>query len=169
MITVRPARAADLPALDALFARSYPRLLKADYAPSVLVGAIPVIARAQPALVTSGTFFVAEEDGALRAAGGWTAAAPGRLPQGAPGTGHVRHVVTDDRHLRRGLAGRVMAVVMSTARDAGLARLDCASTLTAVPFYQAMGFATVGPITVPLGPAGLRFPAVLMRRTVSAL
>ncbi len=39
------------------------------------------------------------------------------------------------------------------------------STLTAVPFYEAMGFTVIGPITVPLGP-GIDFPAVSMRRAI---
>ena len=58
-LTIRPGRTEDIAPLDALLARSYPRLLAADYPPSVLVTAIPRISRAQPRLVTSGTYFVA--------------------------------------------------------------------------------------------------------------
>ena len=50
MIRVRPAERSDMAAVDALLARSYPRLLKPDYPPSVLVTALPLISRAQPAL-----------------------------------------------------------------------------------------------------------------------
>jgi hypothetical protein len=54
MAQVRVAGPVDIAAVDALLARAYPRLLKADYAPSVLVTALPRIARAQPGLVAAG-------------------------------------------------------------------------------------------------------------------
>jgi len=59
----------------------------------------------------------------------------------------------------------LMAHVFAMARAAGVVRLDCLSTRTAVPFYAAMGFVTQGPVTVPLGP-GIDFPAVAMSRAV---
>jgi GNAT superfamily N-acetyltransferase len=160
-ITLRTATAADIAAVDALLARAYPRLLKADYPPSLLVLAIPRIARAQPALVASGTYHVACDDrGAILAAGGWTHAAPGGRAA-APGTGNIRHVVTDDRATRRGLGRALLTRVIAEARDHGLACLDCLSTLTAVPFYRAIGFTGDTPVTIPLGP-GIDFPAVAL-------
>ena len=78
---IRPTTAADLAAVDALLARSYPKLLKADYPPSVLVTALPVIARAQPKLITCGTYYVVEEDGQILGAGGLDAG------QGRDGSG----------------------------------------------------------------------------------
>jgi hypothetical protein len=71
-ITIRKTRASDLAALDAMFARSYPILLKADYPPSALVTALPLISRAQPNLITSGNYYLAEVDGQVVAAGGWS-------------------------------------------------------------------------------------------------
>ena len=56
-----------------------------------------------------------------------------------------------------------MRRVFETARDAGIGRLDCLSTLTAEPFYAAMGFQSSGLVTVPLRP-GIDFPAVHMQR-----
>ena len=59
-LTLRPRpRPADLAAVDALLARSYPRLLAADYPPSVLVTALPLISRARPELLAVGTYWVA--------------------------------------------------------------------------------------------------------------
>ena len=54
-LVLRPATPDDFADVDALLARSYPALLKHDYRPSVLVTAVPVLARANPALVGSGT------------------------------------------------------------------------------------------------------------------
>lgn len=163
---VRVATARDVARVDALLARAYPRLLKADYPPSVMILALPVISRAQPGLVACGTYYVVEDDdGEIIGAGGWTRRKPGRAQGGdASGdVGHVRHVVTDDRQVRRGVGRSLMSHVIATARSAGIARLDCMSTLTAVPFYTAMGFVAQGPITVPLGP-GIDFPAMAMQR-----
>ena len=76
---VRPATKSDMDAIDGLLSRSYPALLKADYAPSILVTAVPRMTKAQPALIKSGTYYVAEDPcGALLGAGGWTFALPGR-------------------------------------------------------------------------------------------
>lgn len=154
---IRPARRADLSALDALYARSYPRLLKTDYPPSVLVTALPLISKAQPALVRTGTYYVAEApDGELLAAGGWTRAR-GR------GLGSIRHVVTDDRHLRKGIGRAVMQRIFADSAAAGITRLECKSTFTAVPFYRALGFEALGTIEVTLAP-GIAFPAIQMER-----
>lgn len=160
--TVRPATREDLGAIDALLSRSYPALLKRDYLPSVLVTAIPLISRANPALVSSGTYFVAEAGGEILGAGGWT---PGAPPGGTSQKriGHIRHVVTDHRQIRKGLGRKLMAHIVSDAASAGIKQLECFSTLTAEPFYVACGFRTLGPMSVTLR-KGIDFPAVHMRR-----
>jgi GNAT superfamily N-acetyltransferase len=164
-IAIRPAIPADLGAIDALLSRAYPRLLARDYPPSVLVLAIPIISRARPELLASGTYYVAEDmDGRILGAGGWTRGAPAG-GAGAPRLGHVRHFVTDDRIVRRGIARRIMERVFDEALGAGILRLDCLSTRTAVPFYAAMGFRVAGPVTIPLRP-GIEFPAVRMDRVL---
>jgi len=160
MLNVRMAVRADIAAVDALLARSFPRLLKPDYPPSVLVTALPRISRAQPGLVTCGTYYVVEEAGQIIGAGAWTRAVPGG-GKAQQGLGNVRHVVTDDRAVRRGVGRTLLTHVFAMARAAGISRLDCISTRTAVPFYAAMGFAVRGPVTISLAP-GIDFPAVAM-------
>ena len=161
---VRTARASDLAEIDSLLARSYPVLLKKDYPPSLLVTAIPLIARAQPGLIASGTYFVVELEGHIVGAGGWTIAAPGGGPA-ADGIGNIRHVVSDHRKTRQGIGRALMGHVIADAAARGARRLDCLSTLMAVPFYAACGFEEVGPVSVPLRP-GIDFPAVLMRQSL---
>ena len=161
-LTIRRAAPADLAAVDALLAASYPRLLAADYPPSVMVTALPLIARANPRLLASGRYFLAEDDqGRLRAAGGWSA----RGPAPADGPGEIRHVVTDHRCTRRGIGRRLLTRVMADAATAGCRRLDCLATRTAVPFYTALGFTALGNVDIALRP-GITFPAVRMARTV---
>ena len=154
---IRSSTLADLAAVDAVLARTYPKLLKADYPPSVLVSALPLIARAQPDLLVCGTYYVAMEGDVLLGAGGWT---PDRK---LPDLGHIRHVVTDDRALRRGVGRAVLRRCFDDARAAGILRLECWATRTAEAFYQALGFVTLGPIDVPLGP-GILFPSIRMQR-----
>jgi GNAT superfamily N-acetyltransferase len=158
-VEIRVATPADMAAVDALLARSYPRLLKADYPPSVLVTALPRISRAQPELLASGTYYLADLDARLMGAGGWT------RDRRDTARGHIRHVVTDDRAVRRGVGRAVIGHALSVARASGIREMECWSTFTAEPFYQAMGFETVGDIEVPLAP-GIGFPARRMMRTL---
>jgi GNAT superfamily N-acetyltransferase len=166
ILSIRTTSRADLAEVDALFQRSYPALLKHHYPPSILVTAIPLISHAQPRLLASGSYFaVTDQTGAIVGAGGWTPSAPPGQRSGAAATGHVRHVVTDHRRVRAGIGRALMAHVFDDARGAGMTRLDCLSTLMAVPFYAACGFEEVGPQVIPLAP-GIEFPAVLMRRSL---
>ncbi|WP_439124381.1 GNAT family N-acetyltransferase [Marivita sp.] len=164
-LTLRPADASDLEALDRLFGQSYPVLLKDDYPPSVLVTAVPLISKAQPALVASGTFFVVCDGLEIVGAGGWTMQAPGGRP-GMRGIGHIRHVVTDHRRIREGIGKALMEHIVLHAHASGMSQLHCQSTRTAVPFYEAMGFQAQGEIDVPLRP-GIDFPAVFMVRILA--
>ena len=161
---LRLARPSDLAELDALFARAYPALLRPDYPPSVLVTALPLIARAQPALLASGTYRVVEEDGRIVAAGGWTRAAPPGL-RTRPGAGSVRHVVTDPNHLRRGHARAILEASLAEARARGMTAMAAMSTRTAVPFYAALGFEPLGEVEVALR-EGIGFPSVAMQRAL---
>lgn len=154
-LNVRPTTMADLAAVDALLARSYPRLLKGAYPPSVLVTALPLISRAQPALLTSGSYYLAERDGRVLGAGGWSRDAARR------DLGHVRHVATDPDALRQGIGRAIMGRVLQEARQAGMAEMACWSTRNAVPFYAGFGFEVTGPMEVTLQP-GITFPAVRM-------
>jgi len=161
LVDIRIATEGDFAAIDALFARSYPRLLAADYPPSILVTAIPLFARAKLGLVTSGTFYVAQIAGQIVGAGGWTATGP--MGEQAPGVAHVRHFASDPDFVRRGVGSGIL----TTCFDAAMARkfrgMACYSTRTAVPFYEANGFSVKGEVEIPLR-AGITFPAVAMVR-----
>lgn len=161
--TVRAGTAADIAPLDALLARSYPQLLAADYPPSVLVTAIPRIAHAQPTLVTCGTYFVALWEGTLVGGGGWTQREPGSRRKPRARVGHIRHFATDAKATRNGIGRALMDRVLESAVHAGMNRLACMSTRTAVPFYQNVGFTTHDEVDITLA-AGITFPAVRMSR-----
>jgi GNAT superfamily N-acetyltransferase len=162
-LTQRPANAGDLAAVDMLIEASYRALLKRDYPPSVLVTALPLIARANPALLRSGNYYLTEDgEGRVLAAGGWSRSPP----QGGVGRaeiGHIRAVATHPDHLRKGLAQAIVTRALAEALAAGVERMICQSTRTAVPFYTAIGFRPRGEIFVALRP-GISFPAVEMER-----
>ena len=152
----------DVPGVDALLQKSYPRLLKADYPPSTLVLAIPLISQAQPDLVACGTYYVAETlERQIVGCGGWTLRNPasGR-DEGFRGS--IRHFATDPDLLRQGVATALMARCLRDAREAGMVGMDCYSTRTAVPFYLSQGFEPLREIEMELRP-GITFPAVAMR------
>jgi len=90
-------------------------------------------------------------------AGGWTPDTEVKTK------GHIRHLVTDDRALRRGIGRALMQHSFDTARATGITQMECWATRTAVPFYTALGFADLGPIDVPLA-GGIAFPSIRMAR-----
>lgn len=163
-LTIRTACAEDFGAVDLLLRRSYPVLLKRDYAPSVMVTALPRIARANMRLLRSGSYYLVENDERqVLAAGGWSWRSPMGGP-GAAGLGHIRHVVTDHRHTRRGIGAALMEHILETAGGEGVTKFDCLSTLTAEAFYTSLGFRRLGEVELSLAP-GIRFPAVQMVRS----
>lgn len=166
---IRRATPQDGAVVSKLLATSYPILLKYDYAPTVLARALPSMIEAQPALLSSGTYYLVELKGRVVAAGGWSWSAPtGGSAVGPRTTGHIRHVVCDHKITRRGGGRVLMAHIFETARAAGVTDFECFSTLTAVPFYVAVGFEEVCLIDVKLSP-GVYFPAVHMRARLAPL
>ena len=155
-LALRPATPADTDAVHRLVAATFPRLLKADYPPSVMVTAVPLIARANPRLIASGRFWLAEQDGEVVGVGGWS-------PLGSSGSAaEVRQLVVDWRHARQGIGRRLMDRLRAETAAVGARRLEVLATRTAVPFYRSMGFIGRTEVAVSLAP-GIVFPAVGMR------
>ena len=161
-IVIRPAMPADTEGVSRMLTRSYRALLAADYDPELLREALPLISSARPSLLSCGTYFLAERDDRVLAAGGWTDVSPHGAP-GRAGVGHIRHVAVDPSVVRTGVGSLLMRRVLGSAAAAGVTDLRCQSTLTAEGFYAAHGFGSLGQIEVRL-PTGVLFPAVQMRR-----
>lgn len=159
MPIVRTATRRDISAVDALLARAYPRLLKDSYAPHVMVTAVPILSRAQPALVTSGRYYVVDGYEGIIGAGGWSRGGRDRT------TAEVRHLVTDDRFVRQGIGRAIMDTVFDAARAEGCTRMRCMATTYALPFYLAIGFAVRTPTMVTLQP-GIDLPVVEMTKSL---
>ncbi len=75
--SIRVARPADSDAVTALHIASYSRVLAASYDSDLLGRTLSQMTRANPTLLMSGTYYVAErEPGNLVGCGGWTTARP---------------------------------------------------------------------------------------------
>jgi hypothetical protein len=71
-IVVRTATPDDRELLSDLIASSYAELAQGPYDPATLAAVLPVMSRASPKLLASGTYYVAEIGGAAAGCGGWT-------------------------------------------------------------------------------------------------
>ena len=163
MIAVRVATPDDSDAVTAVLQASYPVLMRPAYPPAMLGPALALMTRANPALLASGTFFVAEEGGGrVAGCGGWTPGRPGPDPKPSEASnGHIRQFAVRPDRLRRGVGRALIAHTIDDARAAGMTRLSCYSSLVAVAFYTSAGFTVIGPETVMLMP-GVPIDAVAM-------
>ena len=157
---IRVASSKDLQRIEALLERSYPNLMKQAYAPDVLALALPAMTRANPELLASGSFYVAETAGSVIGCGGWTFAPPGGGDT-LEGLVHAKHFAVDPNRSSTGIGRAIFERSTNDACAAGAIRIQALSSLNAEPFYKSMGMDRLDLISVPMG-AGIEFPVVLM-------
>lgn len=163
---IRAARIADFDAVGALLVASYSSLLASCYDHDLLRRALPHITRANPTLLASGTYYVAEmEPGQLVGCGGWTIANP-ESGEIIDGEAHIRHFATHPEWARQGVGSSLLSRCFRDAQSLSIRQLHCFSTLNAERFYRASGFDTVREIDVPVEP-GLTLPGILMGRELA--
>ena len=160
-ISIRVATPDDEAALTPLITASYLMLDDGRYGSAQLAQALELMSKANPKLLASGTYFVAEVDGTAGACGGWTFDKPGS-GELVDGVAHIRHLATHPDYLRRGLARMLIERCLSEARAQGARLVKTQSTLPAERFYASAGFSRVGPIEVAMGP-GVLLPAIEMK------
>jgi len=165
--TTRVASPSDEAGVSALLETSYSVLMARDYTPELLTLALPLICKANPALLRSGTYWVAENlQGEMVGCGGWTAQRPGSGDTlggigGIGGIGHIRHFATHPAWTRRGIGRVLMDACKDDARKKDVSRFECYSSLSARSFYAALDFQACGSIDIALGNSCL-FPSVRM-------
>jgi GNAT superfamily N-acetyltransferase len=148
--------------VTALLEASYTKQLEGAYSPQVLARALPMMTKANPRLLGSGTYYVAQADTQLVGCGGWSIEAPGS-GEIREGTAHVRHFATHPDWLRHGIGRTLLLRCFSEATVAGINSLECHSTLVAINFYLATGFKVVGPMEMKLT-ADISIDGMLLRR-----
>jgi GNAT superfamily N-acetyltransferase len=158
---IRVAVAADSAAITAVLAASYTILLEGHYPAPVLAAALPLMTKANPALIASGTYYVAEvDDGRMATVGGWTWERPGSGDV-IKGIAHLRHFGTHPAFTGRGIAGSLVRHCLQAAKSLGAARIQCESTVPAERFYERCGLRSIETIDVALAP-GIALPSIRM-------
>ncbi len=150
---------ADAAAVTALLEQSYATLMADAYDKDVLDDLLPKITRAQPVLLESGRFFVADAE-PLAGCGGWSFERPGG-DEIVDGVAHVRHFGVHPAWTRQGVGSAIFKRCRDEARRAGIERFLCYASINGESFYSALGFRRLKPIEVDL-PDGLVLPSILM-------
>ena len=175
-MTLRLATIGDLPALVELIPASARALSRGFYTEAQTEAAIRYIFGPDTRLITDGTYFVVEEDGTLAGCGGWSRR---RTLYGGdqmkseedpfldPRTeaARIRAFFVHPGFARRGVGSAILDACLEAARAAGFRRIELASTLPGVPFYQALGFEEREPMEAPM-PDGTALPIIRMERSL---
>jgi len=158
-ISIRQANPADLTVLSELIAASYATLDDGKYDSDQFRAALPFMSKANPVLVESGTYYLAQLDGRAAGCGGWSVPAPW-TDVVEDGVGHIRHFATHPDFKRRGVASALLAHCLDEARGQGVKLMKCQSSLSGTPFYEAFGFRQIGRVMTSV--AGNPLPAIEM-------
>lgn len=162
---LRAATAQDADAISELLQCSFPTLMRPAYDDEALAPVLDLITRANPSLLDSGTYYLAEHaTGLLVGCGGWTPERPGTRSI-EPGIGHVRHFAVHPTYTRRGIGRAILELCVEKAREAGVRTLECYSSLNAEKFYGDLGFVRIREMAMELRP-GVVLRCVLMCRDV---
>ncbi len=164
-LTVRAATPADGAEVTALLEASYPVSMRPDYDEAVLAAALPSMTRASPALLSSGTYYLAiSENGRVIGCGGWTRERPGS-GEVAPDLAHIRHFATHPQSAGRGVGRAIYDKCEDAARSAGVRRFECYASLNAEGFYAALGFKPLRHVELPMG-KNVKLPSIIMGRSI---
>ena len=168
-LTHRLATLDDLPALKSLMAAAIGELQTA-FLSEAQVAASRSVMGLDTRLVSDGTYFLVEEDGALAGCGGWSRRATlyggdhsaslrdDRLLDPLSEPARLRAMYTHPDFVRRGVGRLVVSLCEAAARAAGFTRMELMGTLAGEPLYLRCGYtplerissAPVDGVTVPL-------------------
>ncbi len=158
---VRVATLDDSALISSLLRASFPELMRSAYDSKLLEQVLPRMTVAQPRLLESGSYYVAESsDGAIVGCGGWTKERPGSS-ETTTNVGHIRHFGVHPDWTRRGVGKALYARCEHDAQNAGVSQFECYSSLNGEAFYSALGFKRLAQIDVDMSD-GVRFPSVHM-------
>jgi GNAT superfamily N-acetyltransferase len=167
-LEIRPARPADVPALEALIAASARKLGAPFYTAAQTEAAIARVFGVDSELVGDSSYLVAERGGALAGCGGWSRRATlfgsdryaGRasgLLDPAHDAARIRAFFVNPDFARQGVGDALLTACESAARGAGFGWCALMATLPGQPFYAARGYVPGEPVTLDLGRTPVRF------------
>lgn len=174
---VRLAVAAEIPALTDLIVSSARALSRGYYTEAETEAAIRYVFGVDSTLIADGSYFSAECDGQLAGCGGWSRRrsmyggdqrriGTQELLDPASEPARIRAFFVAPAFARRGVGRSLFAACVRAAASHGFQSLELMATLPGVPFYEALGFSSVEPVTDTL-PDGTPIRFVRMRRALT--
>lgn len=172
---LRPATAADEPAMRAIMDRAIAQLLK-PYLPPDAVAASFEIMGLDSQLIADGTYFAVCDADIIVGCGGWSRRATlfggdhsaGRdaaLLDPAHDPARVRAMYTDPAYTRRGIGRMILAACEDAARAEGFTHVELAATLAGEPLYRACGYDVIERFSAKAS-AGVGVPLLRMGKRV---
>ena len=167
----------DIPVLTQLIARSACSLSQGYYSQTETESAIRHVFGVDSALIADGSYFVAESRGVIVGCGGWSyrqslyggdqrRIGPPDLLDPRRDAARIRAFFVAPEAARQGVGRRLFDACVKAAADAGFGSLELMATLPGVPFYAALGFVVVEPVT-DLLPDGITLRFIRMRRALA--
>ena len=137
--------------------------MTATYSEAALAAALPFLTKPNPELLSSGTYYVVDEEasGTILGAGGWTRECPG-TKEITSGLAHLRHFATDPQVTRQGVGRRIFRECALNAEKTGARVFQAFSSLNAVAFYEGLGLVPVRRMDLQFSPA-VSLPAIVMQ------
>lgn len=171
-LTLRAATPADIPALEALIARSARALSRDHYETDQIEAAIAHVFGVDSELVADGSYFVAEWHGALAGCGGWSRRATlfggdrfarrsSALLDPATDAARIRAFFVVEEQARRGVGRALLSTCEAAAAAAGFGHATLMATLPGEPFYAAHGYRATMRQTQICGDIAVPFVAMI--------
>jgi GNAT superfamily N-acetyltransferase len=177
MPDLRLATLDDAPAISALIDASVRALSVGYYSEEQIASSLRWVFGPDTQLITDGTYYVIEAEGAIIAAGGWSRRAT--LYGGDQMKGSADAVLDPERDAariraffvhpawaRRGLARRLYNACAEAALASGFRELELVSTLPGAPLYRALGFTAVQELMHEMAD-GQGLAVIRMRKTIA--
>src|SRR5271163_1242385 len=148
---LRKAMLADVPALQALIARSARALSTQDYRPSQVEGALKGAFGVDTQLLADQTYYVVEEAGQFVGCGGWSfrstlfggdarAGRDSSILDPKTQAAKIRAFFVDPGHARRGIGSLLLDHCENQAREYGYREVELMATLPGARLYSARGY-----------------------------
>jgi GNAT superfamily N-acetyltransferase len=148
---LRKAILTDIPAIEALIARSARGLSAADYRPAQIEGALRGAFGVDTQLLADQTYFVVEDEGRIVGCGGWSfrstlfggdarAGRDSSMLDPRTQAAKIRAFFVDPGAARRGIGSHLLEHCESEARAHGFSHAELMATLPGVKLYAARGY-----------------------------
>ena len=167
-LRIRPALAAEIPALEALITASARALSQGFYTDTETEAVITHVFGVDSDLVADGTYLVAQAVNGIAGCGGWSrrstlfggdrfAGRESGLLDPARDAAKIRAFFVAPHAARRGVGAALLKACESAAAAAGFTRTELMATLPGEPFYAVNGYAPQPGIALDCGGVMVRF------------